>query len=674
MFDFKGIFCRRLGLQGGRSVSLTGMMMLLVAALLVLPSCTDEKTVTVDKPVPGPTMYVCPDGTTVDAKSDCPPPPVEYDYEAGDNGSMWDGGDGDEMVLGGAGKDVFNLGGGNDTAQGMGGVDTIDGETGDDTIKGGDGDDMLTGGSGADTIDGGAGKDTIDGGTGDDTLMGGDGDDTITGGLGDDMIMGGDGMDTVKYVKTSAEMLNLNVNLTKKEADTDGFYGNDTLDGVENVECSSTAMTDADPPVASPQTTSVTLIGDDSDNVLTGCDGADTIKGMGGDDTLIGGVGEDMLDGGAGSDTASYEGSTTGQVVDLATEVPNSDGYRDVGEDLVAVSGTADDENADRKSTIENITGSAQNDTLTGDAQDNVLKGMGGNDGLTGAAGDDTLEGGAGTDTLAGGEGDDTLKGGADADGLTGGAGADTLDGGAGDDTLTGGAGNDTYKNVEAGDTVTEAAGSAAGSDMLSYINEPKPANDETTTGITITATPDNVETVVATMYDDTITAAGTGVTIYGLEGDDILTGAGATDMIYGCAGENTLTGGGGGGATDNDVFGVSMDASTDSIADFQVGDEIHLSGYAAGASIAVSPARNSATNAEITVGGTLAVVVAPGSGIPDAVAADPNTDPPTVAVTKAEQLVKELNKTNDKGKRLVRLEDLPEGAMCSTPAPPASS
>ena len=45
---------------------------------------------------------------------------------------------------------------------------------------------------------------------------------------------------------------------------------------------------------------------------------------------------------------------------------------------------------------IENLTGSAFNDTLTGDADANVISGLAGNDTLNGGAGDDTLDGGAG--------------------------------------------------------------------------------------------------------------------------------------------------------------------------------------------------------------------------------------------------------------------------------------
>ena len=57
---------------------------------------------------------------------------------------------------------------------------------------------------------------------------------------------------------------------------------------------------------------------------------------------------------------------------------------------------------------IENLVGSAADDTLTGDGAANTLSGGIGNDILNGGASIDTLSGGAGEDTLEGGEGADT--------------------------------------------------------------------------------------------------------------------------------------------------------------------------------------------------------------------------------------------------------------------------
>ncbi len=66
---------------------------------------------------------------------------------------------------------------------------------------------------------------------------------------------------------------------------------------------------------------------------------------------------------------------------------------------------------------IENATGSFDQDTLIGNDGDNVLDGL---------EGDDLLEGGSGNDTLLGGTGDDVLESGTGTDVLDGQGGADT--------------------------------------------------------------------------------------------------------------------------------------------------------------------------------------------------------------------------------------------------------
>jgi Ca2+-binding RTX toxin-like protein len=131
-------------------------------------------------------------------------------------------------------------------------------------------------------------------------------------------------------------------------------------------------------------------------------------------------------------------------------------------------------------SNIENIIGSAFNDTLTGNAGNNVIDGGEGNDTIIGGTGIDTLIGGSGhgytelcriydcrgtepvdrldlgwrrrwrylspvsratlaqghNDTLIGDAGDSILNGDAGDDLLIGGAGADILSGGDGTDTV----------------------------------------------------------------------------------------------------------------------------------------------------------------------------------------------------------------------------------------------
>ena len=48
MFKFNGMPYKRSGRAGGKSVSMIGMLVLLLAALLVLPSCFDDDTETVE--------------------------------------------------------------------------------------------------------------------------------------------------------------------------------------------------------------------------------------------------------------------------------------------------------------------------------------------------------------------------------------------------------------------------------------------------------------------------------------------------------------------------------------------------------------------------------------------------------------------------------------------------
>ena len=649
MFDFKGIIYRRSGLKGGRSVSAIGVMMLLLAGLLVLPSCTGDDTETVTK-------YQCSDGTTVDNKSDCPEPPKPQPptHTCGDGSVVTDpsdcppydvtgaesfnGGDRSESVSGTDKDNVFNGGGGDDVFAGLGGDDTLNGDADNDTLDGGDGDDILNGGDG------------------DDTINGGGGDDMITGGRGDDMINGGDGNDTAKYVKTDPNrglyLASVSLKTGATQNQDDGLGGRDRLSNVENLECSSTAMTTGDNPVASPQTDPVTFIGDDNDNVLTGCDGADTLIGNGGNDTLIGNGGADKFDGGDGSDTASYQNATATQevAVDLSATDDDADGYIVVAgvnteNDMIMLAG----EGTAAKSTVENVTGGAGNDNLTGDGQDNVLNGGAGNDTLNGGAGNDTLNGGAGQDPLNGGAGNDTLNGGAD------------------NDTLNGGAGNDMYMMVETGDSFAdnaEVAGTAGGTDTVMYVNEKKPASDTTTAGIgtseTPITTPNYVEMVYATRYDDTMTATDTadadpGVTIYGLEGDDTLRGGTQADTLVGCAGENRLT-----GADGSDTFVVSMEAGkVDLIQDYAVGEEVHLTGFADGATVAINTMANSITRAAISVNGSVVATVGTAS----------ISAPAGVGKTVADGIVAELKKTNTSGKNLVRFDSSFDATKCSSPA-----
>jgi Ca2+-binding RTX toxin-like protein len=196
-------------------------------------------------------------------------------------------------------------------------------------------------------------------------VIGGSGNDTFRGDGANNALTGGAGIDTADYSTTT---LGIAVNLGTGTA-TGAEIGNDTLSAIENVNGGSG---------------NDTIDGDSAANRLSGNGGVDTLNGGDGDDFLGGGAGNDILDGGAGSDTVGY-GMAGGFVsADLAAQ-------------FVTV-GSGPGMETDTVINVENVNGSAFNDTLRGDAGNNTLNGNDGNDVLVGRLGDDTLNGGNGID------------------------------------------------------------------------------------------------------------------------------------------------------------------------------------------------------------------------------------------------------------------------------------
>jgi Ca2+-binding RTX toxin-like protein len=354
-----------------------------------------------------------------------------------------------DSLTGSAGNDTFaadvdaNLGAsGNDTIDGGAGVDTLTYTfatagvhvdltvataqsigAGTETISNIE---NLSGSSFNDTLVGSAGANLLYGDTGDDALYGGLGNDTLAGGAGDDTLDGGKGTNTANYADANGAVT-VNLNLTT--AQNTGSEGKDTLKSIQVLVGSD--FND-------------TLTGDAHNNVLTGGNGDDSLYGGAGNDTLEGGVGNDFMDGGIGTNTATYAHAASGVSVSLLTASPQATGG----------AGT------DSLLNIQNLIGSAFNDTLEGSAGNNILDGgLGSNTvtyadavsavtvslattaiqntvgagtdqlknftGLIGSAFDDVLTGGTKNDTISGGAGNDTITGGKGGDNLTGGAGAD---------------------------------------------------------------------------------------------------------------------------------------------------------------------------------------------------------------------------------------------------------
>ena len=257
-------------------------------------------------------------------------------------------------------------------------------------------------------------------------------------------------------------------------------------------------------------------------DVLWGMSGNDILRGGLGDDTLCGGTGNDILQGGAGHDTASFSHAALSVVVNLAA-------------------GVAVGEGTDTLSDIENLIGSAYNDTLWGNEADNRLTGGDGDDVLYGGAGRDTAvyenaaagvmvdlaagtATGQGSDRLYGIENivgstyDDTLKGDDGSNWLVGFAGDDTLDGAGGVDTVN-------YSYASQGVSVDLGAGTATGegSDALVAI-----------------------EDAVGSAHDDIIVGSSAANRLTGLAGNDSISGGDGADWLGGGSGDDTLIGGGG--------------------------------------------------------------------------------------------------------------------------------
>ena len=103
--------------------------------------------------------------------------------------------------------------------------------------------------------------------------------------------------------------------------------------------------------------------GTNGSDTLNGTPGDDFIFGQGGSDVIAGLGGADFIDGGAGADTATYAASLAGVNVSLATG-----------------QGSGGDAEGDTLANIENLTGSAFDDTLEGSSGNNVLAGGDGTD------------------------------------------------------------------------------------------------------------------------------------------------------------------------------------------------------------------------------------------------------------------------------------------------------
>ncbi|MBC6436531.1 MAG: hypothetical protein GDA52_00005, partial [Rhodobacteraceae bacterium] len=412
-------------------------------------------------------------------------------------------------------------------------------------------------------------------------LSGGNGNDTIEGGGGSDTIDGGEGTDTATYAGSDA---GVTVSLVSGAINTGGHAAGDELTGIEN------------------------LIGSDHADSLTGDDAANVLNGGAGDDTLDGGAGADTLQGGAGADSfmfTSFDGDT---ITDF-----------EVGTDRISLVFTAGQPGAWTATTSGDDAVVTWNDgtlTLTGvDAallvRDislviSIPPGLDRGRVLTGGAGDDILTGGDNNDKLIGREGNDALNGGKGRDTLTGGDGADTLSGGQGQDwadysasdasvnvnmvdrTAMGGhaqgdvlrgieriigsdyadtlIGNGLWNKFIGGDGADTLDGGSGRGDMVSYRGSAEGVVVSLVAGATNTggdAAGDvlrNIEYLVGSSWDDSLTGDNFDNRLFGAAGADTLDGGWGRDYaVYSASNAgvhvNLATGTAAGGHAQGDVL-----------------------------------------------------------------------------------------------------------------------
>ncbi|NER99041.1 MAG: calcium-binding protein [Symploca sp. SIO1B1] len=340
---------------------------------------------------------------------------------------------------------------------------------------------IINGTAGDDILEGTLGIDKILGFGGNDVLRGNQGHDFLFGGVGNDNLSGGLGDDFLL-----------------------GEAGNDLLNGDDGSD---------------------NLNGGAGNDQLFGGNGSDTLFGGEGTDQLYGGAGVDYFDGGAGRDTVHFQENfaiTADLSQNRATYI--NDAGVEVVETLV---------------NIENLRGTAFDDTLIGDNGNNWLWG---NDGA------DYFDGGNGTDTVffsnekfainvdlsqeratyindAGVEVVETLI---NIENLVGSAFDDVLIGDDGNNVLRGNAGVDYFDGGSGIDTVNFfyeqfAITADLSQNRATYIND---------AGVEVVETLINIERLIGSAFDDTLIGDDGNNSLIGNAGADYFDGGDGIDTV----------------------------------------------------------------------------------------------------------------------------------------------
>jgi Ca2+-binding RTX toxin-like protein len=299
-----------------------------------------------------------------------------------------------------------------------------------------------------------------------------------------------------------------NVNYEASKVD----YNGDGTDDVITIKAKSAGVADFSATVQLESGTTATVNSESLDNKFEGLGGDDSLSGRSGDDSLLGGAGDDNLKGGIGNDTldggthtlaATGDGNgavanNAGDTADYSERTQSINATLSAGDGSVTVdltgNGFGAGDEVDSLLRIENITGGSNDDVISGDELNNTLKGN---------SGDDTLSGGLGKDYIDGGF---HTSGGVQDTG--------TPDSGRGDTV--------SYEYLTVSNQSVE----------VNLIDELAKEKDGSTT---YEDTVRNIENVIASEQDDTITGNSTNNTLDGNKG---------SDTFYRSAGDDTINGG----------------------------------------------------------------------------------------------------------------------------------
>ena len=431
-------------------------------------------------------------------------------------------------------------------------------------------------------------------------LIGGEGNDTLTGGAGNDVYVfdtdGALGSDTIIDSRGGTDTLD--------------FSGTTTRSINIDLSRSSQVVNSALSLAFSSGTTMENVGGGSLSDTITGNTLANLLTGGAGDDIYI--FDTDLAQGsdtinetGGGTDTLDFSGTTTRSItIDLsnaASQVVNA------GLTLTLSSGA----------TIENVIGTALNDTITGNSLANVLTGGTGNDTYLFdtdlALGSDTInEAGGGTDTLDF-SGSTTrsiainlsnavaqvvnaglslnLSSGTTIENVIGTALNDKFTGNSLNNVLAGGAGNDFYlldtDLAQGSDTINEAGG---GTDTVDF-------SGTTTRSIAIDLSNATTQVVNGGL---TLTLS-SGTTI-----ENVISGA-LSDTLTGNSLNNVLTGGAG---DDTYLFNTNTALGSDNVVDTLGIDSLSFVGSTADVAVnlGLTTAQTVNSNLTLTLGSATAL------------------------------------------------------------------